>query len=810
MARKIRKVAVLGSGVMGSGIATHLANAGVPVLLLDIVPRELSPEDEARGLTREDPRFRNKIVNKGLAAAKKAKPAALFSPRFLPLIETGNFEDDWQGLADCDWIVEAIVERLDIKQQVFEKVEKVRSEGAIVSSNTSGLSIAGMTEGRSKEFRKHFLVTHFFNPVRYMRLLELVSGEDTLDEVMETMAAFGQDRLGKGIVYGKDTPNFVGNRIGIYSIAATLAARTEMDYDIDEVDAITGPALGRPKSATFGTSDLVGLDVLLHTFRTSREGCPDDEGLPYYTAPEFIESMVKAGALGRKAGAGFFRMQRGPGGKKSLEVIDWRTGQYRPKEKPQIASLGAVRKINDAAERIRTVVASDAEGQGDRAGAFAWRILRDTLAYSSHRLGEISDTLVDIDRAIKWGYNWELGPFETWDALGVAKTVERMKADGVEPASWVVEMLASGAETFYRKGSAGPEFFDPEKGGYRAVDRPSTFLVLSEMKDGGKVVYENEGAKLIDLGAGIACLEFISRFQAKMNPMDDKMLEGLAEGLARAEKDFVGAVVHHQGENFCAGANILGVLKAGQAGDWGSIETLIRLFQKVTTSLRHSSIPVVTAPFGYALGGGVELTMGGDRVCAHAETYMGLVEIGVGLVPAGGGHVFMLERVLEGVTKPFNENMPQIQKAFETIAMAKTSTSAEEGRDLGFLRPQDHVELNRDRQLWTAKRMALGMAEVGYRPPLPRTFQLPGRKGIATLGMGLHNMEITHWISEHDKTIATHVARILCGGDTTINSPVTEQQILDLELEAFLSLCGEPKTHERIEHMLKTGKPLRN
>ena len=805
MARKIRKVAVLGSGVMGSGIATHLANAGVPVLLLDIVPRELSPEDEARGLTREDPRFRNKIVTKGLEAAKKARPAALFSQRFLPLIETGNFEDDWQGLAECDWIVEAIVERLDIKQQVFEKVEQVRSAGAIVSSNTSGLSIAGMTQGRSDDFCKHFLVTHFFNPVRYMRLLELVPGEATLEEVMDSMAAFGRDRLGKGIVYGKDTPNFVGNRIGIYSIAATLAAMTEMDYDIDEVDAITGPALGRPKSATFGTSDLVGLDVLLHTFRTSREGCPDDEGLPYYTAPEFITRMVEAGALGRKAGAGFYRMEKGRGGKKTKLVIDWRTGEYRAAEKPQIASLGAAKKLHDPAERLRTVVGAD-----DRAGAFAWRVLRDTLAYSSRRLGEISDTLVDIDRAIRWGYNWELGPFETWDALGVAQTVTRMKGDGVEPAPWVDAMLASGATSFYRQGSAGPELYDPKLGGYRLVDRPSTFVVLSELKDAGKVVYKNEGATLVDLGDGIACLEFTSRFQPVMNPMDDKMLQGLSEGLARAEQDFAGAVVHHQGPNFCAGANILGVLQAAKEGRWGDIESLIRLFQTVTTSLRKASIPVVTAPFGYALGGGAELTMGGDRACAHAETYIGLVEIGVGLVPAGGGHVFLLERVLEGVAKPLNDNMPQIQQAFETIAMAKTCTSAEEGRDLGFLRPQDHVELNRDRQLWTAKRMALGMAEVGYRPPLPRTFQLPGRKGIATLGMGIHNMEITHWISEHDKTIATHIARILCGGDTTINSPVTEQQVLDLELEAFLSLCGEAKTHERIEHMLKTGKPLRN
>ncbi len=805
MARPIRKVAVLGSGVMGSGIAAHLANAGIPVLMLDIAPRQLTPEDEARGLTQEDPRFRNKIVRRGFEAMKKSRPAALSSKRFLPLIELGNFEDDWDRLAECDWIVEAVVERLDIKQQVMERIDNVRSKGTIVSSNTSGLSIEDMGKGRSEDFRQHFLVTHFFNPVRYMKLLEVVLGEDTLPEVLEAMADFGRFRLGKGVVYGKDTPNFVGNRIGIYGIAATIAAMTEMDYAIDEVDGFTGPALGRPKSATFGTSDLVGIDVLLHTFRTSREGCPDDEGLPYYTPPEFITGLVEAGALGRKTGAGFYRMEKGPGGKKNLLVLDWKSGEYRPEEKPRVPSLAGLKKLHDPAERIRTFLSGD-----DRGSVFAWRILRDTLVYASRRLGEISDTLVDIDRAIRWGFNWELGPFETWDALGVAQTVEKMKAEGVEPAPWVEEMLAAGSTSFYRSGASGPEFFDVRSGEYQAVDRPASFVVLSELEGSGAVAYENEGAKLIDLGDGIACLEFTSRFQPLMNPMDDAMLEGLHRGLEQAETQFVGAVVHHQGQNFCAGANILGVLQAAQAGKWDDIKSLIRMFQRVTTSLRQASIPVVTAPFGYALGGGAELTMGGDRVCAHSETYLGLVEIGVGLVPAGGGHLFLLERLLAGVDKPFNDNMPLIQRAFETIAMAKTATSAEECRDLGFLREADHIEPNRDRQLWTAKRMASSLAEIGYRPPLPMTFQLPGRKGIATLGMGLHNMQITHWISEHDKTIATHVARILCGGDTTIQAAVSQQNILDLELEAFLSLCGEPKTHERIEHMLKTGKPLRN
>lgn len=805
MAPQIRKAAVLGAGVMGSGIAAHLANAGIPVLLLDIVPRELKPEDEARGLTTEDPRFRNQIVAKGLEAMMKARPAALFSKRFAPLVEIGNFEDDWHRLAECDWIVEAIVERLDIKQKVFARVQEVWKEGTIVSSNTSGLAIRDMVEGRSLPFRQHFLVTHFFNPVRYMRLLEIVAGEDTLPKVVDAMVDFGRYRLGKGIVHGKDTPNFVGNRLGIYGIAATIGAMTEMGYSIDEVDAITGPAMGRPKSATFGTADLVGIDVLLHTFRTSREGCPGDEGQPYYTAPDFITALVESGRLGRKSSAGFYRMEKGAGGKKTKLVLDWQTGEYRPAERPDLPSLAALRKVADPGARLAALASSE-----DRAGAFAWRLLRDTFSYASRRFGEISETLVDMDRAMRWGFNWELGPFAMWDALGVSATVDRMKADGVAPAPWIDDMLAAGHDSFYRQGETGPEVYDPNSKQYVAIDRPTDFVVLRELSSSGGTLYENEGARLVDLGDGIACLEFFSRSQPAMNPMDDKMLDGILAGLGVAERDLDGMVVHHQGDNFCAGANILGVLQAAKEQRWDDIEALIRRFQTVTTALRKAHIPVVTAPFGYALGGGAELTMGGDRICAHGETYMGLVEIGVGLVPAGGGHLFLLERLLEGVDKPFNDNMPLIQRAFETIAMAKTATSGEEARDLRFLSPADTVELNRDRQLWTAKRLALSMAEVGYRPPLARTFQLPGRSGAATLGMALHNMEITHWISEHDRLIGTHIARILCGGDTTIHHRVSEQDILDLEREAFLSLCGEQKTHERIEHMLKTGKPLRN
>jgi len=808
MGTEIRKAAVLGAGVMGSGIAAHLANAGIPVLLLDIVPPELTAEDEKKGLTRDDPRFRNKFSAAGLEGIKKSKPAALYSKRFLPLIEIGNFEDDWDKLADCDWIVEVVVERLDIKQQIFGRVDEVRKPGSIVSSNTSGLSIAGMTEGRSEDFKKHFLVTHFFNPVRYMRLLELVAGEETKPEVLEFFTDFGRFRLGKGIVFGKDTPNFIGNRIGTFGIAATFNAMMEMDYQVDEVDAITGPAMGHPSSASFGTVDLVGIDVLAHVTNTIYEGCEDDEKREVFQVPEFISKMIEAGSLGRKTRdkGGFYRIQKEEDGSKTKLVIDWKTGEYRPKERPDIPSLKKAKKTHDVKERLRDLVFAD-----DRAGAFAWRLLRDTLAYSSVRFGEISDSIVDIDNALRWGYNWDLGPFETWDVLGVAKVVEKMESDGVKPAPWVTEMLAAGHETFYTESAEGRKYYDPATKTYLEEPRPETFLFFDEIKlDKKKIVFGNKSASLVDIGDGIACVEFHSALQPRMNPIDDKIMEVMTKGLEIAERDFRGLVIHHQGENFSVGANLLGILEGIHANQWGAIDEMIRQFQNMTRNLLKAQIPVVTAPFGFTFGGGCEITMGGDRVCAAAETYMGLVEVGVGVIPAGGGCWAMLERVLEGIDEPVLSNLPFIRIAFENIGMAKVATSGEEARDRKFLRLSDKVEINRDQQLWTAKRMAIAMAEEGYTPPLPKKLNLPGKEGLATLEMMLHNMKLTHWISSHDEKIAQHLGRILTGGDTTINDPVDEQTILDLEREAFLSLCGEPKTQDRISYMLVNNKPLRN
>jgi 3-hydroxyacyl-CoA dehydrogenase len=581
-----------------------------------------------------------------------------------------------------------------------------------------------------------------------------------------------------------------------------------MDYQVDEVDAITGPAMGHPGSASFGTADLVGIDVLAHVTNTIFEGCPDDEERNVFTVPDFVTKMIEAGSLGRKTKAkgGFYRIQKNDDGSKTKLVIDWKTGDYRPKERPDAPSLKQAKKTHDVKQRIAGVVFAD-----DRAGVFAWRLMRDTLAYSSRRFGEISDSIVDIDNALRWGYNWDLGPFETWDVLGVATVVEKMEADGVEPAAWVKEMLAAGHETFYLESADGRQFYDPASKGYRKEPRPESFIFLEDVKrDEKKIVYGNKSASLVDIGDGVACIEFHSALQPRMNPIDDKIMDVMANGLEIAERDFRGLVIHHQGENFSAGANLLMVLEGIQANQWGAIDDMIRHFQAMTRNLLKASIPVITAPFAYTFGGGCEITMGGDRVCAAAETYMGLVEVGVGVIPAGGGCWALLERVLEGVDEPVLSNIPFIRTAFENIGMAKVATSGEEARDRKFLRASDKVEINRDQQLWTAKRMAIALDEEGYTPPLPKKLNLPGREGAATIEMMLHNMKLTHWISSHDEKIGRHLARILTGGDTTINDPVDEQTILDLEREAFLSLCGEPKTQDRISYMLVNNKPLRN
>jgi len=805
MKSRIRKVAVLGSGVMGSGIAAHLANAGLPCLLLDIVPPALTDAERRAGLPEQGPRFRNRVAAKALEGIVKSRPPLLYTPKAAALITPGNLEDDLPRLAECDWVIEVVVERLEVKRALFEKVEKVVRPGTVVSSNTSGLSIASLVEGRSRAFRRNFLVTHFFNPVRYMHLLELVPGEETDPLVLEEIRALGLFRLGKGIVQGKDTPNFVANRIGVFGMMATLHAALEMGYAFDEVDAITGPALGRPKSASFGTLDLVGLDTFLHVVKTLGDGCPEDESVETFRIPPLLYKLVEAGALGRKSGAGFFKMEKGEGGKKRLLVLDPATATYGPEREFDCASLAAAAKLHDPGARIRTVAEAS-----DRAGLFGWRLLRETLAYSARRLGEIADTVVEVDAALRWGFSWELGPFEVWDALGVEAAAQRMEAEGTNVPGWVWDMVRSGNPSFYREGAAGREFYNPRGKVYQAVPKPEGFLILKDRKREAPPLFENPSASVVDLGDGVLCVEFHSASQPKVNPVDDDVIAAVAEATARAERYFEALVVHHQADHFCAGANLELLLGAAREKRWGDIEALVSRFQAMTMGLRRAEVPVVTAPFGYTFGGGAELTMAGDAVCAHAELYMGLVEVGVGLLPAGGGHLFLLERVLEGIDEPVLSNLPFLKRAFENIAMAKVSGSAEEARELKFLRPSDFVEMQRGRQLFAAKEMALSMARRGYRPAAPRTLSLPGRDGAATFEMLLHNLQLTHWASEHDVKIGRFVAGILCGGDTTLACPVSEERILEMEREAFLSLCGEEKTQQRIASMLENGKPLRN
>ena len=790
---------------MGSGIAAHLANAGVSSLMLDIVPPELTEEDNKKGITREDPRFRNRLALKGLEAIRKSRPALLYSNKFLPLIEIGNFEDDWSKIADCDWIVEAVVERPDIKKQIFERVEEVRRRDSIVSSNTSGIPLAVMSEGRNKRFRRHFLVTHFFNPVRYMRLLEIIPGPDTLPEIVEAMAEFGTQRLGKGVVYGKDTPNFIANRIGVFSNVSRMRAMVEMNYQIDEVDVITGPATGGAKSATFGTGDLVGIDTIAHTLVTLRNSVKDEAG-DVFKLPDFVTRLIETGRLGRKTGAGFYKMVKAKDGGKQKLVLDWKTGEYRPDAKPRFPSLGKALKTHDPAKKAKILMS-----EKDRATEYLNRVSAETLVYASHRFGEIADSVADIDNAMKWGFNAEAGPFESWDMCGVPEILAMMKSKGMEPAQWVTEMADRGVTSFYRVTDTGKEQYNPASGAYEPVERPPTYLVLSEIKQQkGRVVYENPGASIVDLGDGVACVEFHSTINPKLNPIDEGMMEALSMAQGIVQKSFRGLVIHHQRESFSAGANLYWLLQMSMSHQWSIIEQAVRAGQEGLQASRRAPFPTVTAPFGMTLGGGAEIAMAGDRVCAHAELYMGLVEAGVGLVPGACGHLRVLEHVLEGIDEPMSSNLPFLQKAFELIAMAKVSTSAENARELRFLRAVDHIELNRDRQLWTAKRMVIALDEEGYRPPLPRTYQLPGRDGIVTFEAFLHNMQLTHWASPHDVKIGTHIATVLCGGDTTLANPVTEERILELEREAFLSLCGEPKTQQRIEHMLKTNKPLRN
>jgi 3-hydroxyacyl-CoA dehydrogenase len=799
---KIRKAAVLGAGVMGSGIAAHLANAGIPCLMLDIVPPSLAGDERTKGLTEKSPAFRNRFALKGLDGIRKSRPALLYSRKDIGRISVGNFEDDLPKIAGCDWIVEAVVENLEIKQALYARIEALWKPGAVVSSNTSGISIAQMTAGRGAEFRRHFLVTHFFNPVRYMRLLELVAGADTDPAILSGMAAFGERVLGKGIVIGKDTPNFVGNRVGVFAMMHAMHAMVSDGLSIDEVDRILGPAMGRPNSAAFGTADLVGLDTLLHIADNVYGNLPDDPDRERFLPPPFVREMAKRGWLGRKTGSGFFRME-GKGENKRKFVLDYGSLEYRPSGKVSYPSLDSAKGEEDAGERIRKVISGD-----DKAAKYAWKVLSETLLYTAKRIPEIAGDVYSVDNAMKWGFNWTLGPFETWDAIGVAASVARMKAEGRAIPGNVETMLSSGASAFYRRREGTLEFYDFPSGAYVPAPVSPDVIFLPSLADRKNVVRRNAGATLYDIGDGVLCAEF----HTKMNAIDADIVAMLLAGVELAEKEFAGMVIANHAEHFSAGANLMLVFLEAQNRQFDNIERMVKGFQDACMRLRYSERPVVAAPAGMALGGGAEICLGADRVRAAAESYMGLVEVGVGLLPAGGGLKEMAVRHLEGIPDGVSADpAPFLRKAFETVGMAKVSASAKEARELLFLRPWDGITMQRDFLIHDAKNTVLAMNRQGYAMPEPRAdIALPGRSAFPAIAFGLYAMRTAGQISEHDEKIGRKIARVLTGGDVPPGTRLSEQDLLDMEREAFLSLCGEEKTQARIQHMLMKGKPLRN
>jgi 3-hydroxyacyl-CoA dehydrogenase len=793
----IRKVAVLGSGVMGSGIASHVANAGLPVLMLDIVPPKPGANEDTKSKA-----FRNKFPLAALANLRKQRPAPLFTPAVLDLIEVGNFEDDLGRLSECDWVVEVVKEDMGVKQALFAKVEPHLRPGTVISSNTSGMSIVGMLEGRGPEFRKNFLVTHFFNPVRYMKLLELVPGKETDQAVMERMSRFGEEVLGKGIVYGKDSTNFIANRVGTYGMLRVLAELQKAELTVEEVDKIFGPALGRPKSAVFRTTDIVGLDTFVHVAKNCYDTLVHDEEREAFRVPAFVEQMVQKGMLGDKTGQGFYKLLRKPDGEKEILALDLATLTYRPQGKVRFESLGAARNIEDVGERIRTVLTGT-----DKAARFAERVTLDTLAYASRRIPEISDDLINIDRALRWGFAWDLGPFQVWDAYGVRKGVARMKELGLKPAPWVEEMLASGRESFYAVEGMKDTAWDIPSKKAKPVSENPRILRVEYLRRGNRRVETNDSSSLWDAGDGVFLLEFHS----KMNALDDAMVGMMHSALDRTERDGRGLVIGNDGANFSAGANLMGLLMAIKSDDMASVAKLVDSFQKVNQRMRYSQVPVVAAPFGLTLGGGAEVTMGANAIQAAAELYMGLVEVGVGLIPGGGGNMQLLRNLYGpfATDKDFDP-LPFLKKAFLSIGTAKVATSAEEAREAGFLSSRDGISLNRDFLLADAKARVLGMANAGFRPPRATHFRLSGRSGAATIDMMLYDMEQNGQISAYDRHIGQKLATVLTGGDVSTSAPVTEEHLLELEREAFLSLCGEEKTQARMAHLLETGKPLRN
>jgi 3-hydroxyacyl-CoA dehydrogenase len=819
MNKRIERVAVLGAGTMGARIAAHFANAGVPVFLLDIVPPELNAAEKSRGLTLQSPEVRNRFARAGLDAALKSRPAAFFSADSARLIQIGNFEDNLDWCAQADWILEVVAENIEIKRALLERVEAHRRPGTFVTTNTSGLCISAIGKTRRLDFRRHWAGTHFFNPPRYMKLVEIIPSPDVLPEVVDTLSDFCDRQLGKGVVIAKDTPNFIANRIGTFSMLNVLRLMSEMGMTIEEVDACTGPAIGYPKSATFRTADIVGLDVLSHVVENIYENAVNDESREIYKVPALVQEMVRRGWLGEKSGQGFYKRVK-KGAESEILTLDPQTMEYRAKQKARFASIDMGRMIDDTRERLRALVGPVLTGQpADKASKFLWASLSRTCLYAARRVPEIADSPADIDRAMRWGFAWELGPFEIWDALGVEAMARQLEKEGESLPPIVTQLLASGEKSFYRNDRGKILCFDLNAAAptepFKPVANPPGILILSSLKESGAIVEKNSGASLIDLGDGVLCCEF----HTKMNSLGADIIAMIHAGVRRLHSEFDAMVIANQGVHFSAGANLMLVLVAAQEQEWDEIDLAVRQFQGAMLAIKYSPRPVVVAPHGLAIGGGCEINLHAAKIHAAAEAYIGLVETGVGVIPAGGGCKETLIRANEQASGGedldlFNALKPR----FYNIALAKVSTSAEEARALGYLRRADSISMNRDRLVADAKQSALALARANWRPAAANPKEGAARTQVRVLGesflaaakLAIHMMLRGEYVSEYDAHIARKLAHVLAGGALTSAQNVSEQYLMDLEREAFVSLCGERKTQERIAHTLKTGKPLRN
>lgn len=801
MKRTIKKVAVLGSGVMGSRIACHFANIGVSVLLLDIAPKELTADEEKKGLKLDAPAVRNRIVNSALQAAVVANPSPLYRKSEVSRIKTGNFDDNLKEIATCDWVIEVVVERLDIKKSLYERVEQFRKKGTLITSNTSGIPIHLLAEGRSQDFKENFAGTHFFNPPRYLKLLEIIPTPETKPEVVDFLLHYGDLYLGKTVVLAKDTPGFIANRVGVFALLDAMQTMQKLGLTVEETDKLTGPVIGHAKSATLRTSDVVGLDTTINVANGLAQGLPDDEAKDVFVLPDFVKQMGENKWLGDKTGQGFYKKVKGEGGKSEIHALDLNTLEYKPSQKVKFATLELTKSIDKLADRFKVLVSGK-----DKAGEFYRLSFGSLFAYVSNRIPEIADQLYKIDDALRAGFGWELGPFETWDALGVQAGIDLAKAAGRTVAPWVEEMLAAGNSTFYKVENGVRKFYDKESKAYQPVAGVENFIILDNLRASGKVLWKNAGASVIDLGDGILNVEFHS----KMNSLGTDVIQGLLKGVELAEAGYRGLVVGNDAPNFSAGANLGLVYMQALEQEFDELNMMIQQFQQAMMRMRYSSIPVVGTPHGLTLGGGCELNLHCDRVVASAESYIGLVEFGVGLIPGGGG---TKEMTLRTAAK-YEEGEPEfnlLRNTYMTISTAKVSTSAAEAFDLGFLRRGDEIVVNPNRVIAQAKAAAIELADAGYSQPSQKTnIKVHGKGALAMFKTGVYAMKEGKYISEHDQKIADKLAYVMCGGDLSSPTEVSEQYLLDLEREAFLSLCGERKTLERIQSILTTGKPLRN